>query len=351
MRKIIHLDMDAFFAAVEIRDNPKLQNLPVAVGGYLDRRGVLCTSNYVARKYGVKSAMPTSIALKLCPDLVIIRPNFKKYSEASEKVFKIFEDYTDLIEPMSLDEAYLDVTNCSKHFNSATWIAQEIRFRIFKELNLTASAGISTNKLLAKLASDYQKPNGQFTVAPNGISQFIESIQIERIPGVGKVTAQRLHELEIKNCKDLQTLSQDFLNLEFGKFGETLYDFCRGIDEREVENEHERKSLGVEETFLHDLTNIYDLKVQLVTLVEDLRNNLLHFQDRIVKSIQVKIKYFDFKQTTIERNLPIEIESFIKLLEERWSFSPAPVRLLGVGVKFSDSSEIDPIEVPQLLLI
>lgn len=330
--------MDAFFASVEMRDNPKLQNVPMAVGGAADRRGVIATSNYLARKYGVRSAMSTAHALKLCPQLVIVRGQGHKYREASKQVFEIFRDYTELIEPMSLDEAYLDVTNVNRCFNSATWMAQEIRQKVFQKTKLTISAGISVNKLIAKMASDINKPNGQFTVAPEQVDNFIKTVPVEKLWGVGKVTAGHLHELGIKTCLDLQSFSHSDLVHHFGKYGEVLYNFCRGIDERAVETDWERKSLGTEETYDKDIHSYAEMKVQLVKLVEELRESLKAYTDREIKNLHVKIKYHDFKQTTIERQLPFSEENFIDLLEERWCQDPRPVRLLGVGVKFLEEA-------------
>ncbi|HXH74288.1 MAG TPA: DNA polymerase IV [Bacteriovoracaceae bacterium] len=337
MRKIIHLDMDAFFASVEMRDNPKLRDVPMAVGGSSDRRGVLTTANYLARKYGVKSAMPTSLAMKLCPQLIVVRTNFKKYVEASEQVFEIFHEYTPLVQSLSLDEAYLDVTDIDRCQNSATWMAQEIRKKVFEKTQLTISAGIAPNKLIAKLASDHNKPNGQFTVAPKDVDGFIRGVPVERIWGIGKVTAKKLHELGLKTCLDLQGLTRDELIFHLGKFGDALYDFCRGVDEREVETEYERKSLGTEETFEKDLNQFEEMKAHVVRMVEEVRESLNSYEDREVKNLHVKIKYHDFKQTTIERQLPFSEENFIELLEERWSQDPRPVRLLGVGVKFEEA--------------
>lgn len=348
MRKIIHLDMDAFFASVEMRDNPKLRNVPMAVGGASDRRGVLATANYEARKFGVRSAMPTSQAMKLCPKLVLVKPNFQKYSEASEQIFEIFQGYTDLVEGLSLDEAFLDVTNSKDCHGSATLIAKEIRREIFEQTGLTASAGIAPNKLIAKLASDVNKPNGIFTVAPHQISGFIETMPVERIWGVGKVTAGRMHELGIKTCLHLQQLSCQDLIHHFGKFGEVLYYFCRGQDDREVETDYERKSLGTEETFSQDISELSTMKSHVARLAQELSETLEQYQDKTIKNIHLKIKYFDFKQTTIERQLPITEENFIKLLEERWSQNPHPVRLLGVGVKFVESKLISQYQLPLL---
>jgi DNA polymerase-4 len=348
MRKIIHVDMDAFFAAVEMRDNPALRNIPMAVGGSKDRRGVLCTSNYEARKYGVRAAIPTAHALKLCPHLVLVKPNFRKYSEASEKVFEIFHEFSDLVEPMSLDEAYLDVTDSPHFHGSATLIAQEIRKLIFERTQLTASAGVAPNKLIAKLASDVNKPNGIFTVSPENIENFIGKMPIERLWGVGKVTAKKMQELGVKTCLDLQSFHRSELIFHFGKFGDLLFDFCRGNDEREVENEYERKSLGTEETFIQDLVNYEEMKEQLKKMFQDIKESLSDYPDKTIKNLHVKIKYFDFKQTTIERQLPFNEESYLNLLAERWGQDPRPVRLLGVGVKFEEIKTRSDFQLPLL---
>jgi DNA polymerase-4 len=348
MRKIIHVDMDAFFAAVEMRDNPALRNIPMAVGGSKDRRGVLCTSNYEARKFGVRAAMPTAHALKLCPHLVLVKPNFRKYSEASEKVFEIFHEFSDLVEPMSLDEAYLDVTDSPHFHGSATLIAQEIRKLIFERTQLTASAGVAPNKLIAKLASDVNKPNGIFTVAPENIENFIGKMPIERLWGVGKVTAKKMQELGVKTCLDLQRFHRSELIFHFGKFGDLLFDFCRGNDEREVENEYERKSLGTEETFIQDLVNYEEMKEHLKKMFQEIQESLSDYPDKTIKNLHVKIKYFDFKQTTIERQLPFNEESYLNLLAERWGQDPRPVRLLGVGVKFEESKTRSDFQLPLL---
>ena len=347
MRKIIHIDMDAFFASVEMRDNPELSKVPMAVGGGADKRGVLSTANYEARKFGVRSAMATSYALKICPQLVLVKPNFRKYTEASSKVFEILNEYSDQIESLSLDEAYLDVTNSPFCQGSATLIAQEMRQKIFEKTSLTASAGIGPNKLIAKLASDYKKPNGQFTVTPEKVQEFISHMPVERIWGVGKVTSKKMYDLGIKKCLDLQKYHRSDLIHHFGKFGEALYDYCRGIDEREVETDYERKSLATEETFSKDLTSFAEMRSRIAAMSEEviqiLRND---YSDKTIKNLHVKIKYFDFKQTTIERCLPLEIEQFINLFEERWAQDPRPVRLLGVGVKFNESIQIHDFQLP-----
>lgn len=351
MRKIIHVDMDAFFASVEMRDNPALRNVPMAVGGSSDRRGVISTSNYEARKYGVKSAMPTKTALKLCPQLVLVRSHFDKYREASEQVFEIFHEFSDKVQGLSLDEAYIDVTD-SPHFQgSATLIAQEIRKRIFERTQLTASAGIGPNKLIAKLASDVNKPNGLFTVTPQKVKDFIARVPVERIWGVGKVTAKHMHDLGIKTCLDMQSYTRSELIHHFGKFGDSLYDFCRGDDEREVETDYERKSLGTEETFSKDLDNFEEMKLHLIRMGQEVRESLRDYEDKTIKNLHIKIKYFDFKLTTIERQLPLSDENIIMLLEERWSQDPRPVRLLGVGVKFEETQEFSNVQLPLLDVI
>lgn len=334
--------MDAFFAAVEMRDNPKLRNVPMAVGGSSDRRGVIATSNYEARKYGVRSAMPTKTALKLCPHLVLVRGRMQKYKEASDIVFEIFHEYSDLVQGLSLDEAYIDVTDCDLFDNSATRIAEDIRKKIFERTGgLTASAGIAPNKLLAKMASDFNKPNGQFTIAPHQIEEFIKKIPVEKIHGVGKVTAKYMHDMGIKTCLDMQKYSRAEMIHLFGKFGDALFDYCRGHDDREVETEWERKSLGTEETFAKDIDDIEEMKEHVKRMTQEIREYLENkYQDRTVKNLHVKIKYFDFKSTTIERVMPFSEENFVYLLEERWNQDPRPVRLLGVGVKFEDTQEV-----------
>ncbi len=336
MRKIIHVDMDAFFASVEMRDHPEWRDVPIAIGGSSDRRGVISTCNYPARKFGVKSAMPTSQAMKLCPHLILVRGSMRKYVEASEKVFEIFEEYSDIIQAVSIDEAFLDVTDSPLFHNSATWIAQDIRKKIWERTGLPASAGIAPNKLIAKIACDYRKPNGQFTVAPKDIEAFMKTVAVEKIPGIGKVTSKHLHEMGIKTCLDLQGFTRSEMIHHFGKFGDDLFDYCRGNDERELITEWERKSLGTEETFAQDIHNIEEMKIHVVRLAEEIKESLLDYEDKIVKNLHVKIKYLDFKQTTIERKMPVTPENFVSLLIERWEQDPRPVRLLGVGVKFEE---------------
>jgi len=324
--------MDAFFAAVEIRERPELAHVPVAIGGGM--RGVISTCNYKAREFGVRSAMSTHMAKKLCPQLIFIRPQFSKYKEASSRVFEILEKYTPLIERVSIDEAYLDVTESHLYHQSATLLAKKIRDEIFEQTQLTASAGIAPNKLLAKIASDYNKPNGQFTVAPHEVSNFIKKVELKKIWGVGKVLNEKLKSLGLITCEDLQKKSLIELNDICGRFGDTLFNYCRGEDDREVEVYYERKSVGVERTFLNDLTTLEEMKTKLAEILDELKKDLLRYPDRKIKNIHIKIKYNDFKSTTIERSLPFFDEHFFNLFEERYFEDIRPVRLLGAGVKF-----------------
>lgn len=243
-RKIIHIDMDCFYASVEIRENPALADKPVAVGGRAEQRGVLSTCNYIARQFGLHSAMPTAQALKRCPNLVLLPVNMPLYRAVSQQIHQIFQRYTSIIEPLSLDEAYLDVTDCDKCAGSATWIAQEIRQAIFNELHLTASAGVAPLKFLAKIASDQNKPNGQFVIEPKEVSDFVANLPLKKIPGVGKVTAEKLRQMGLVCCADVQKTERHLLLNLFGKMGQRIWQYSHGIDEREIQPHRERKSVG-----------------------------------------------------------------------------------------------------------
>jgi len=262
-RKIIHCDCDCFYAAVEMRDNPALKGAPIAVGGDAAHRGVIATCNYEARHFGVRSAMPTSQALQRCPHLIVIPPSMDKYREASQFITAIYRDYTDLVEPLSLDEAYLDVTDSVQHQGSGTLIAQEIRARIAQTVGITASAGVAPNKFLAKIASDWNKPDGLFVIRPKDVAEFVKTLPIAKVFGVGKVTAAKLQTLGVTTCLDLQSWSIYELENQFGKFGERLYELCRGIDQRDVCANRERKSVSVEETYTHDLPDLAACLTQL----------------------------------------------------------------------------------------
>jgi DNA polymerase-4 len=256
-RKIIHIDMDAFYASVEQRDNPELRGKPLVVGGLPEGRGgVVATASYEARKFGIRSAMSSKRALQLCPHAVFVRPRFAAYKEASQHIREIFSRYTDLIEPLSLDEAYLDVTHDKLNIGSAIDIAKEIKQAIKDELNLTASAGVSVNKFVAKIASDMKKPDGLTFIGPSSIESFIETLPVEKFYGVGKVTAQKMKKLGLFTGADLKQLSLEQITGHFGKAGAFYYNIVRGIDEREVQPHRETKSMGAEDTFAYDLTTV-----------------------------------------------------------------------------------------------
>lgn len=334
MRKIIHVDMDCFYAAVEVKKNPSLKGKALGIGGPANSRSVLCTSSYEARQFGVRAAMPSSHAVRLCPHLILVPPDFDSYRQESRSVRKIFERFTDKIEPLSLDEAYLDVSDCNEKNGSATLIAHEIRKMIFQELNLTASAGIASNKFLAKIASDWNKPNGQFVIRPQDVDEFIRPLPIEKIHGVGKVTAQKMHRFGLKTCQDIQAHSVEQLREWFGRRGQDLFNYARGIDDREVETSFERKSLTVEQTYNQDLTTLEQCLQEIPELYVDWLSRLQKSgsQDKI-KNIVVKIKFHDFKNTTHEmviREFP-QIDDFKNLFAKAWSRREDPVRLIGLG--------------------
>lgn len=334
-RKIIHIDMDCFFAAIEIRDNPNLKNQPVAVGGTTTARGVLATCNYVARKYGLHSAMPTAQALKICPKLILLPVNMAKYQAVSKTLYRIFKQYTPLVEMLSLDEAFLDVTNCPYCKGSATLIAKTIKYRIERELKLPSSAGVAPNKFLAKVASTWNKPNGLFVITPNQIAAFVQQLSITEIFGVGEKTAKKLHDINLKTCGDLQQLSLLQLTERFGKMGERFYDFCRGHDDRPVASEHIRKSLSVEVTFPQDLKTIGDCIATLPALIQKFKKRLRHNSSLPIVKQFVKIKFCDFKKTSVEKvSTNFEPQVFFDLFKVGFNRYNKPIRLLGIGVRF-----------------
>ena len=292
-RKIIHIDMDAFYASVEQHDFPELKGKPLAVGGGM--YGVVAAASYEARKFGVRSAMPGKTALEKCPQLIVVKPRFQRYKEISQQIRKIFYEFTDLVEPLSLDEAYLDVTENKKNMESANDIAREIRKRIFEETGLTASAGISINKFLAKVASDYNKPNGQKTIHPTQILDFMEDLPIEKFFGIGKVTANKMHELHIFKGSDLKKKSLDDLLKLFGKSGNYYYNVVRGIHNSEVKPHRIQKSVAVEETFWENLLDEEAVFKQLKIISEELEIRLSKKEIK-GKSLTLKIKYKDFTQ-------------------------------------------------------
>lgn len=334
-RKIVHIDMDCFFAAVEMRDNPELQHIPLAIGGESERRGVLSTCNYLARSFGVRSAMPSFKAKQLCPELVIIPGRMQVYVDVSKKIREIFFRYSDLVEPLSLDEAFLDVTDCSLFHGSATYIAQDIRRAIFDELNLTASAGIAPCKFLAKIASDENKPNGQCVIAPARVSEFIKTLSLKKIPGVGKVAQQKLALKGLFTCLDVQQYQTERLLVEFGKLGQALTDFCWGIDNREVIPNRERKSLAVEQTFEKDLISEELCLQKLMLLYDELSRRLQKVlkEKRIIK-MGIKIKFADFSLKSAEqKSSELSLPLFKILVHHLLVKNPdKSIRLLGISV-------------------
>ncbi|NWC09540.1 DNA polymerase IV [Pseudomonas agarici] len=337
-RKIIHVDCDCFYAAIEMRDDPSLASKPLAVGGAVDRRGVIATCNYEARAFGVRSAMSSWQALNLCPDLVIVEPRMPVYKEASKEIQAIFRDYTDLIEPLSLDEAYLDVSDSPHFAGSATRIAQDIRRRVSRQLHITVSAGVAPNKFLAKIASDWKKPNGLFVITPDQVEAFVAGLAVSKLHGVGKVTADKLGRLGIVDCLQLREWSKLALVREFGSFGERLWGLARGIDERVVHNDSRRQSVSVENTYDVDLPDLESCLQKLPQLMETLAGRMARLDDgyRPGKPF-VKVKFHDFTQTTLEQaGAARDLESYRQLLSQAFARGDKPVRLLGIGVRLQD---------------
>ncbi len=334
LRKIIHVDMDAFYASVEELDNPELKGKPLAVGGS-EKRGVVSAANYEARKFGVYSAMSSYLAKKNCPQLTFVKPRFHRYKEISHKIRSIFFEYTDLVEPLSLDEAYLDVTINKKGNPSATLIAQEIRQRISDEINLKASAGISINKFIAKVASDFNKPNGQKTINPEEVLQFLEDLEIRKFFGVGKVTAEKMYALGIFTGKELKEKSLDFLEGNFGKSGSHYYNVVRGIHHSPVKPHHTPKSVGAERTFSENLSSEIFMLERLEHIANELERRLKK-SNIAGKTITLKIKYSDFTLQTRSKTLPYFIADSALILasakellyQQRMENS---VRLLGIS--------------------
>ncbi len=312
-RKIIHIDMDAFYASVEQRDNPKLRGKPIAVGGS-GKRGVVAAASYEARKFGVRSAMPSVTASRLCPDLIFVKHRFEVYHNVSKEIREIFLEYTDLVEPLSLDEAYLDVTEAKKGPNSATLIAKEIRERIFKKVGLTASAGISFNKFLAKIASDINKPNGMKVIEPADAISFLEKLKIEKFHGIGKVTAKRMHNMRIFNGADLKKISELELVQRFGKVGRFYYKIVRAQDDRDVQPNRIRKSIGAERTFNDDLSKLSELYEKINPITEKVFEYMKK-TDNFGRTISLKIKTADFQVISRSKTFNSEVKSLEKIKE------------------------------------
>ncbi|QHE91938.1 DNA polymerase IV [Pandoraea fibrosis] len=341
IRKIIHCDADCFYASVEMRDDPSLRGIPLAVGGQPDQRGVVATCNYEARAFGVRSAMPSAQALKLCPELRIIAPTMSRYQEASRRIMAIYRDYTDLVEPLSLDEAYLDVTDSEHCEGSATLIAREIRARVAAEVGLTVSAGVAPNKFIAKIASDWRKPDGMFVVRPAQVDAFVAVLPVERLFGVGKVTAEKLRALGVDSCGDLRSHSMADLTERFGVFGQRLFERCRGIDTREVSPDRERKSISVETTYTRDLRTLAECETALEPLLRQLLERIeraRRSEPLSVAKVFVKIRFADFSRTTAEAGaLGVDPAQCRELLAEAVGRKRKPVRLMGVGVRLMEA--------------
>jgi DNA polymerase IV len=343
IRKIIHIDMDAFFASVEQRDNLSLKGKPVAVGGTINR-GVVAAASYEARKYGVRSAMPIVTALKLCPHLILTPPRFDVYKSVSDQISDIFHEYTDFVEPLSLDEAFLDVSLPNYDNPSATRIAAEIKKRISETTHLTASAGVSYNKFLAKVASDYKKPDGLFVITPEQAIEFIEQLPIDQFFGVGKVSAEKFHKLGIYNGKQLKELTLNDLNRWFGKAGQFYFEIVRGIDNRPVISERELKSVGAEDTFESDLTDKELLKQHLNRLAEKVWKRATN-KNLFGRTICIKVKFFDFNQITrskTESEQVTDFSTFAETVQNLFDQSvqiEKPIRLLGVSITNFDENK------------
>ncbi|OEE60672.1 DNA polymerase IV [Enterovibrio norvegicus FF-33] len=344
MKKIVHIDMDCFYAAVEMRDSPELRDIPLAIGGSETRRGVISTCNYLARKYGVRSAMATAHAKKLCPNLTVVRGDMNKYKAVSLQIRAIFARYTDKVEPLSLDEAYLDVSDCSLFRGSATLIAEDIRQAIKRELGLTASAGVAPVKFIAKVASDLNKPDGIYVITPDEIDAFVKNLPLEKIPGVGKVTLVKLHELGLFKGEDVQQFDQNLLLQRFGKFGHALWNRCQGIDERDVETDRVRKSVGVERTLPEDIRTEAECLAVMESLYDEMETRLKRVcPDMDIARQGVKLKFSDFQLTSVEhRQWCFDTNVFPDLLKEALARQQGRgVRLIGlsVGLKSEDKDK------------
>jgi DNA polymerase-4 len=353
-RKIIHIDMDAFFASVEQRDNPQLRGKPIAVGG-LAARGVVAAASYEARKFGVRSAMPSVTARRKCPELIFVKHRFDVYKQVSQQIRAIFAEHTPLIEPLSLDEAYLDVTENLKGITSATEIAEQIRTMIRAETGLTASAGVSYNKFLAKLASDHRKPDGLFVITPPMGPTFIETLPVGRFHGVGPATTAKMNRLGIHTGLDLRQRDMPFLLEKFGKAGRFYYWIARGIDERPVRADRVRKSVGAENTFSEDLTQFAPMREEMLPLIEKVWRHCETTRCR-GRTVVLKVKYADFQIITRSRTLPAPVGSLAELTDVSLGLLgqilPAPkgIRLLGVTLSSLETEDELATGQPQMSL-
>lgn len=343
--------MDCYYAAIEMRDNPALQTVPLAVAHPDVKRGVVTTANYIARKFGVRSAMPTVTALRLCPELVLVAPRFELYQKESKRIRRVFEKYTALVEPLSLDEAYLDVSNSTHFRGSASLLAKQIIEEIKDETGLPASAGVAPNKFLAKVASAWKKPNGLTIITEKDIERFMHTLPVKKIPGVGPKTYEKLKALGYEACGDLQKVSAIEMFRIFGEWGGALHQFAFGKDSREVEPERESKSLSVENTFEEDISSIGLIRTELFRLLKDLNERLnSHLKghaDQKIAGCFIKVKTFNFKTFTRERaaRQVYTLEEYVNLLHLWQHPVTTPIRLLGIGVRFAgeqnESTQLD----------
>ncbi|MBF7075017.1 DNA polymerase IV [Glaciecola sp. MH2013] len=348
MRKFIHIDMDCFYAAVEMRDNPELRGIPIAIGGSADRRGVVSTCNYEARAFGVRSAMATATALRLCPKLTLVRGRMDVYKEVSDQIKSIFLRYTDEIEPLSLDEAFLDVTDSDLFEGSATLIANDIRQAIERETGLTASAGVAPIKFVAKVASDENKPNGICVITPNDLDDFVRRLPLKKIPGVGKVTLEKLNKFGLFKCEDIRHFPIEKLHKHFGKFGASLWKRAHAIDERRLSTNRKRKSIGVERTLDHDLSSLEECQQVSRKLLPTLYERMNTKKRRPIKSIGVKLKFSDFQQTTVEQQATeLDEQKLFDLLSTAFERGQGKkVRLVGMHVSLAEKVNTDQLVLP-----
>lgn len=352
MKKIIHIDMDCFYAAVEMRDFPEYRDIPLAVGGD-GPRSVLCTCNYQARKFGVRSAMSAIKAKQLCPELKIVHGRMSVYKETSDHIREIFSRYTDLIEPLSLDEAFLDVTDAKQCQGSATLIAERIRTDIYNELNLTASAGIAPNKFIAKIASDENKPNGQCVVSPDKVASFVEELSLKKIPGIGPKTFQKLQSFGFTTCADVRASSIANLTMVVGKFATSLFQKAHGVDNRALEVSRQRKSLAIETTLAADIRSESECLSVIENLYPKLLQRLEKVKGRKIVRQGIKLKFNDFNQTTVEQqSLEAEHKIFNSLLLKAIERSKGRgIRLVGLTLGFAEPQLEDELNNKQLPLL
>ena len=349
MRKFIHIDMDCFYAAVEMRDNPSYRHIPIAIGGSSKQRGVISTCNYPARKFGVRSAMATAQAFKLCPNLTLVPGRMEEYAKVSQQIRTIFARYTHKIEPLSLDEAYLDVTDSQLFSGSATLIAEDIRQAILEETGLTASAGVASCKFVAKIASDENKPNGICVVPPAKLDDFVRQLPLAKIPGVGKVTAEKLHHMGLHTCEDVRQYPFDKLVKRFGKFGPVLWDRSHGKDERGLSIGRQRKSVGVERTMAEDIYTQAQCETMLDNLFSKLTQRLKNSDANMaIQSQGVKLKFSDFQLTTVEhKHNKLERSYFSELLSEALHRrGDRGIRLVGLHVGLPSPEKYEQLSLP-----